>query len=658
MLQRHAIAALVLASLLHLPGICVGNGTAPAILPVETFFRPLAYTDIVLSPSGRYLAVLYPSHDTINVGTIDLATKQVQGLTGFPNATLRVTWVRWKSEDRLLFGVDSDEHGVHTESILAVNRDGTSEATITTSGTTIVSWLPQDPNHILVSARWDVGHASERDLNAVFRLFTGDIHDAASRALGRETAVVVKPPGRECQFVVDNNGDPRVCTTHETDGTARIMFRDTPTSGWRLLRTVSNANMPDFKVAGFTLDNTKLYVFSEEERDTKALFEFDPTNATRGRLVYEAPGVDVFGVSFAADHSLLAATYAREYFERQYLNPQAAQLQRELSEAFPGETVTLASTSDDWKRAVVRVASGRSPGRFYLYDEKKQTVEQLVAEAPWIDEKLMAEVRPIRIKTRDGVELNGYLTVPPGRPPTSLPIIVVPHGGPVGIRDLPGWRPDTQFFANRGYAVIQVNFRGSGGYGRTFTNSGIGEFAEGMLDDVEDTLRWAVDGGIADPKRACIYGISYGGYAALMSLIRNPTQYRCAVSISGLTDLHTALSRRYDTASFYRDRPRYEIDFWKRLIGTHEEDPNFMKAHSPVFNADKIAAPVFIAHGALDLTVPISDATRMRDALKANGKTVEYLARDDESQGFSHENNRIELFSQIGDFLRKYDPAE
>jgi dipeptidyl aminopeptidase/acylaminoacyl peptidase len=227
--------------------------------------------------------------------------------------------------------------------------------------------------------------------------------------------------------------------------------------------------------------------------------------------------------------------------------------------------VAILNGSDDWKRLVVLAQSARSPGRLYLYDEDKQTVEKVVAA-------------------------------------------VLPHGGPVGVRDVAAWRSDTQFLANRGYAVLQVNFRGSGGYGS----------AERMLDDIDDALRWAIAEGVADPKRACIYGISYGGYAALMSLVRHPEAYRCAIPLSGLTDLNSAFRGHIRTAPLYRERPREEIDFWRNVIGTHGEDGNYMKSHSPVYNADKIKAPVFIAHGALDLTIPISDATRMRDARRSS----------------------------------------
>jgi dipeptidyl aminopeptidase/acylaminoacyl peptidase len=645
------VATLLLTALGIFAGHSFARDAAFPLIPVESFFRHSAYRDLVLSPSGRYLAVLYPSHDTINIGMIDLLSKQVQGLTGYPDRNTKVTWVGWKSEDRLVFGLEYIDRGLHYTSLQAINRDGTGGSTVYKYSNPIVSWLREDPNHILLSA------GAGSDANAVFKIFTGDPHASDTRAVDQKPMLVVKSPGRDCSYVADNNNDVRVCVTHEADGSAKILFRNTTASGWRQLKATT-ASAPDFIVAGFTLNNAKLYVMSNEGRDTMALYEYDPATGERGQLVYEAPGVDVHGVVFAADHSLLAVSYIDDYWERHYVNARAAQLQKDLSDAFPDEGVGIVNASDDWKRVVVLAQSASSPGRFYLYDDDKKTVERVVAAAPWIDDKLMAQIRPIRLTARDGLDLSGYLTLPRGFPQKNLPIIVVPHGGPVGIRDVAAWRADTQFLANRGYAVLQVNFRGSGGYGKTFKESGAGEFAERMLDDIDDALKWAIEDGVADPKRACIYGLSYGGYAALMSLVRYPESYRCAISFSGLTDLNSAFRGHIRTAELYRERPREEIDFWRRVIGTHGEDSNYLKSHSPVYNADKIKAPVFIVHGALDLTIPISDATRMRNALKSDNKTVEYFERNDEGHGFSLEQNRIDVYSQIDKFLQRYNPAD
>ncbi len=286
-------------------------------------------------------------------------------------------------------------------------------------------------------------------------------------------------------------------------------------------------------------------------------------------------------------------------------------------------------------------------------------MEEIAKRAPWINEKETAEVRAVHFEARDKLALSGYLTLPRGREAKNLPLIVNPHGGPIGIRYTDRWQPDAQFLASRGYAVLQVNFRGSGGLGKSLREAGLGEFGEKMLEDVTDATKWAIAQGIADPSRICVYGGSYGGYSALMGVIENQGLYRCAISYSGLTDLHGLLTDQVRGTIVYRDRSPQEVAFWKRVIGTHLDDLDYLTRHSPVYNADKIKVPVFLAHGGLDVTVPSSQASRMKNALLAAGNTrVEYLYRYDEGHGFYNDSNRIELYREMEAFLRKYNPPD
>ncbi len=268
-------------------------------------------------------------------------------------------------------------------------------------------------------------------------------------------------------------------------------------------------------------------------------------------------------------------------------------------------------------------------------------------------------MRSVQFEARDKLPLSGYLTVPRGREAKNLPLIVNPHGGPIGIRDSERWQPDAQFLASRGYAVLQVNFRGSGGLGKSLLQAGVGELGDKMLDDVTDATNWAIAQGIADRSRICIYGGSYGGYSALMGLINNPGLYRCGISYAGLTDLKGLLTDEVRGTIVYRERLPQEVAFWKLIIGAHKEDSSYLDRHSPVHNADKITVPVFLAHGGLDVTVPSSQASRMKGALEAAGnKKVEYFYRYDEGHGFYYEGNRIELYRQVEKFLRTYNPPD
>ena len=620
--------------------------------PVENFFKSFSYQGMALSPSGRYLGVLYPTHETSNIAVIDLDGKRSAGITNY-GKTGRVTWLGWKSDDRLLFGLKAMERGLYRYSVHSIRRDGSDLHEIATdTGSGIISWLHNDPNHILYSAQ------GQRDRVEALKVFIGDQHDEPVPSRERTTTTVVLVQAPYCRYTADNDGEVRVCATTEPDGRSRILYRDLGAAPWRQI-ALTSATEPGFIVLGFTRDNKQLYVLSNENRDTLALYEFNPTDATRGKLLFEGPDVDLGGGVFSSDYELLGVRFVEDRADVHYFNPNAVQLQHDLLDAFPGERIDIISAAPAWKRAVILVTSDRSPGRYYLYDRLQGSVEEIIKRAPWINDKETSDVRAVRFEARDKLPLSGYLTLPRGREPKNLPLIVNPHGGPIGVRDSARWQPDAQFFASRGYAVLQINFRGSGGFGKALREAGVGELGDKMLDDVTDAANWAVSQGIADKSRICIYGASYGGYSALMGLINNPELYRCGISYSGLTDLNGLFSSEVRGTVVYRERSVQEVAFWKHVIGAHENDRGYLNMHSPVYDADKIKVPVFIAHGGLDLIVPSSQASRMERALKSAGnKHVEYLYRYDEGHGFTYDSNRIELYKEIENFLQTYNPPD
>jgi dipeptidyl aminopeptidase/acylaminoacyl peptidase len=269
----------------------------------------------------------------------------------------------------------------------------------------------------------------------------------------------------------------------------------------------------------------------------------------------------------------------------------------------------------------------------------------------------MSDVKAITYKARDGLDIPGYLTLPRGKPPKNLPLIVYPHGGPYAVRDTSGFDRDAQFFASRGYAVVQMNFRGSGGYGTKFREAGNRQWGGKMQDDVTDAVKWAVSEGIADGNRVCIFGASYGGYAALMGAATTPELYKCAISYAGVSDLETMFIPRIISRLGMRDRTPEELEFINRVVGD-KRDAAYLRERSPVNNAAKIRCPVFIAHGERDLIVPFSNAQDMRAALEREHKKVEFFSRTDEAHGFIRDVNEIALFTHIDAFLRRYNPVE
>jgi dipeptidyl aminopeptidase/acylaminoacyl peptidase len=277
-----------------------------------------------------------------------------------------------------------------------------------------------------------------------------------------------------------------------------------------------------------------------------------------------------------------------------------------------------------------------------MLDLKKNKLRPLVNTRGWIKASEMAEMRPIKVTARDGVELHGYLTLPKGKDPKNLPLVVNPHGGPHGPRDSWGFNPEIQLMANRGYAVLQINFRGSGGYGIDFQKSGHMKWGREMQDDVTDATLWAVEQGYADKNRLCLYGGSYGGYATLQGLVREPDLYKCGIGYVGVYDL-----KKMRTCGDIVSRGGGGKDFLNRVIGKDDDE---LEANSPAYNTDKIKAKVFLAHGEDDVRVPMCQLNSLVDSLEKSGVEHEVMTRD-EGHGYHDPQNKIDFYTRLLSFL-------
>ncbi len=326
-------------------------------------------------------------------------------------------------------------------------------------------------------------------------------------------------------------------------------------------------------------------------------------------------------------------------------NLPAAKLYQELEKSFPGEFVDFINFSENGGKLLFFVSSDRDPGSYYLLDVNTGKATKLLEVEPWIKPAQMAERRPIRFKASDGLELDGFLTIPPGRKLADLPMVLVPHGGPYGIRDDWYYDSDAQFLANRGYLVLQVNYRGSGGRGPAFQRSGYLKWGTRIQQDLIDGVKWAIGQHYADPNRICVYGGSFGGYSALMSVIRAPHLFKCAVGYSGVYDLKM-LYKKGDVQS-----SKFGRSYLSTVIGKNDAD---LDANSPDKLADKIDVPVFLAHGMEDRRAPFAQAEAMRDALKAANKTYEWMAVPKEGHGFYTEADRAAFLTRMQTFLEKY----
>jgi dipeptidyl aminopeptidase/acylaminoacyl peptidase len=290
--------------------------------------------------------------------------------------------------------------------------------------------------------------------------------------------------------------------------------------------------------------------------------------------------------------------------------------------------------------------SDRSLGASYLFDVAKDELIKIADRAPWLKSENLCEMKPITYTTTDGLKINGYLTIPKGVEPKNLPVIINPHGGP-WARDEWGWNPEVQFLANRGYAVLQINFRGSTGYGRKFWEASFKQWGKTMQQDITDGVNWLVQEGIADLKRVGIYGGSYGGYASLAGVAFTPNLYACAVDYVGVSNLFT----------FMNTVPPYWKPFMQmmyEMVGDPQKDSLLLREASPIFSVDKIKSPLFIAQGANDPRVNKAESDQIVEALKKRGVKVAYMVKDNEGHGFQNEENQFDFYSAMELFLAKH----
>lgn len=322
-----------------------------------------------------------------------------------------------------------------------------------------------------------------------------------------------------------------------------------------------------------------------------------------------------------------------------------SQISQVLAEKFPDEFLTVNSASQDGMQLIIGAHSDRDPGTYALFDRHTMNLQPLFRSLPWIDPHQMVPRKPIDFTASDGTRLAGFLTMPANSTGKPMPLVLLPHGGPIGVADSWSYDPWSQFLANRGYAVLQVNYRGSGGRGTNFEHSGYKQFGTGIQQDLIDGVKWAIQQGYADAQRVCIFGASFGGYSALMAPIRAPGMFKCAVDYAGVSDYAIELNRS-DTRRSASGR-----NYFAQAIGT---DDATIRAISPIYHLDKFNIPVLIIHGKDDPHVPYANATELRAALDKAGKPYEWLVRDQEQHGFYSEENKLAFYETLQAFLDKH----
>lgn len=445
-------------------------------------------------------------------------------------------------------------------------------------------------------------------------------------------------------WYTDNKGVIRMAT--KTDGVnVTYLYRTADTDTFAPLLTTSYKE--SFGIQAFDAANKNIYVVSNINRDKSSLVEFDPIANKEIKELYANPDYDVDGAFFDRKKNVLVSvSWTAEKAEEHFFDQEWGDLNAGLKKEFPDYEVAFANYNDARTKGIVWIGSDRLPGKYFLFDFKTKQCEEIANPFPWLDENNLAKMEPITYLTRDSLTIHGYLTLPKGIEPKNLPVVVNPHGGP-WARDAWGYSPEVQFLANRGYAVFQMNFRGSTGYGKEFWMSSFKQWGKTMQNDVTDGVKWLIKEGIADSSSIAIYGGSYGGYCTLAGITFTPDLYAAAVDYVGVSNLFT----------FMKTIPPYwkpYLDQLYEMVGDPVKDSVLLASASPVFHADKIKVPLFIAQGANDPRVNIDESNQMVEALKARGIEVEYMVKQDEGHGFHNQNNRYDFYGAMEKFLDKH----
>ncbi|MFN4162614.1 MAG: alpha/beta hydrolase family protein, partial [Stenotrophomonas sp.] len=490
--------------------------------------------------------------------------------------------------------------------------------------------LPQDDRNVLVSI-WPF---SNEPFTRVDKL------DVQS---GRRQTVALSPV-RRAEFVSDANGQVRFAHGAGTDNVNKLYYREGGGDNWKLVNDEA-VNGRIEQAIGFSADGKLAYFTSEQANGPTAIIAWDPVTGARTPVLRD-PKVDPSriirrpGTAIPVGALFLGDTPHTRFFDETSAD---ARLYRSLEAAFGGDAVFITSSTRDGKQLMIEAWSGQNPGDFYIFNNETKKADHVISRSSWVDPAKAATVLPVAVKARDGLDLSGFLTVPAGRAGGKLPMVVMPHGGPFGIFDDGSYTTETQLLAAAGYAVLQVNFRGSGNYGRAFQAAGAKQWGGTMQDDLTDATRWAIAQGHADPARICIYGASYGAYAALMGAAREASLYKCAAGYVGVYDLPMMFTRG-DT----QERKSGET-FLRDWLG----DPQKLAAVSPVNLAAQINVPVFLAAGGEDERAPILHTKRMEEALKKAGVPVESLYYATEGHGFYTDPHRREYYSKLLAFLSR-----
>ncbi len=633
---------------------------------MEEFWRKPQMLQPSLSKSGRYLAALAPARGRMNLIIIDLVTRKGDILTSYES--FDVIEKHWIGDERIVYTLGSlnsptgagqfdggglfvvNRDGKQGRQLAGTVRDARGKGQYVYRGLRFFRTVPGSLDEIIADG--NLTAADSRDLYRV------DLNT------GRASLITSgRPASLTSEWIMDSKLVPRVVLSQiKGTNTGVVHYRASADSPWKEISRFDATKGKRMQPLAFEADDKTLQVASNEGRDTMAVFRYNPDSQTLGELIAAHPrydmgadlgGGDVSGVIEDPDSDkIVGYTVDAEKPQTVWVDERYARTQRAMDGALPNMVNSIRPTPDR-KKWLVTSYSDTAARRFYFFDEEKKSLEEIGGAKPWLDGKLV-EQKPFIFKTRDGLEISGYVFLPPGyKAGAKLPTILHIHGGPFARADYFGsgfGYLEGQIFASRGYAVVVPNFRISTGFGAKIYTAGFGSVGKQMSDDHEDAVLWAIEQGYTDPKKVCISGASYGGFAALHALVKRPEMFACSIAGLAVTDYKYQLTTP-EGDTFYNDEG---VQYWKTVLGSNDLDSKYIRDISPVFHADKMKVPVFLYAGEDDIRVPIDQIDRMAKALRNAGNPPKaYVVKKNEGHGFGITENNVDLYTQMLKFVEE-----
>jgi dipeptidyl aminopeptidase/acylaminoacyl peptidase len=664
-------SSLITAKLLVVSGLMLIGATfaAKAAPPVEAFFQKPVFSGAKLSPHGKRVAFRIRSAESrARLAVLDIDTMKSDVVASFKDAD--IADFQWVNENRLVFDLEVELTGPRLtdrgRGLFAVNADGSAFRQLVVTTSNAVQLSAQETASLLPWHTYLWSSTKKMDGPVVYVMAIEDFSDnkidhLKLQRLNTETGRIeeVEAPLHSYDWLFDQDDVLRAVVTRENQVETLRYRGDEKTSkeagtkqagknaAWRTLHTADFYSGDPMSPKAITPDG-RLLVEAVGNGDKRALWAYDFTaNKLSEKPLAAAKDFDLDPKVVASRDKLLGLRYTIDAEVTQWLDPGMQSLQAAIDALLTSTNNRLSvPTHATTNFVLVEAFADVQPVVTYLYNKETRKLIKLGAEQPAINPKEMGQTDMVRYKARDGLDIPAYLTLPRGAPKKNLPMIMYVHGGPYVRGATWGWDSEVQFLASRGYAVLQPEYRGSTGFGVKHFQAGWKQWGLAMQDDLADGAKWAIAQGIADPKRICIMGASYGGYATLMGLINDPTLYRCGVQWVGVSDINLMYSAYW--SDFSGEFKRHGMP---KLIGDRDKDAAQLKATSPIEQAARLKQPLLMAYGGFDVRVPIEHGTRLRDALRKAGNKAEWIEYPDEGHGWRKLKTNVDFWGRVEKFL-------